>query len=400
MPPPSSASIEARDCPVCNGSQSHPIFTQRFSSLSSGGLLSGYDIVACSDCGFAFARDLPPQTVFDHYYAEMSKYENSGAQGMVSTTYQDNYRLLADALVPHILLHESIADVGCATGGLLAEIKSRGFQNVVGFDPSSNCASIAKSLYGIEVHAMPINALNGREERFDVVMLTGVLEHLRDVGSSLKSVSALLKPGGRLFLVVPDACQYEQWCRAPYQFFSVEHVNYFSTQSLKNALAQVGFRCLSSSTPVCGLGPNTVEPTIAATFTLSDEPPALVRDEITEPALRRYVEISRAMELRINDKIAAAAASGVPLAVWGAGTHTLRLMETSDLSKANIVAFIDSNSRYQGKDLLGRPIVASEQFVNPEATILISSQTAEDEIWATIKTRLNWPNKVVRLYSE
>lgn len=89
-----------------------------------------------------------------------------------------------------------------------------------------------------------------------------------------------------------------------------------------------------------------------------------------------------------------------PIAVWGAGTHTLRLLKMSSLGRANIVAFLDSNSRYQEKRLLDLQIIAPKRFDRCDVTILISSQVAEAEIKAQIEDELHWPNEVICLYTD
>jgi FlaA1/EpsC-like NDP-sugar epimerase len=150
------------------------------------------------------------------------------------------------------------------------------------------------------------------------------------------------------------------------------------------------------------LAPRAVEPAIAAVFSrrsvASAQPP--VFDAETEPTLARYIQGSAIVEQRIQGTISELAASKEPLAVWGAGTHTLRLMETSALPEANLVAFIDSNVRYQGKKLHSVPIIAPAQFSDRAATILISSHVAEAEIADAIKQRWQWPNRVIRLYGD
>jgi SAM-dependent methyltransferase len=47
-------------------------------------------------------------------------------------------------------------------------------------------------------------------ERFDYVFASHVLEHMRDPQSAFASWFALLKPGGHLFVLVPDEDLYEQ----------------------------------------------------------------------------------------------------------------------------------------------------------------------------------------------
>ena len=391
-----------RNCPVCLGPDRELLFRQQFSALSEGSLMEGYDIVLCSSCGAAYADDIPPQRLFDAYYAAMSKYEYSQREGIPSQSDQDRFREVVDIATAYFPRNASIADVGCATGGLLAEFKRHGFEHLIGFDPSPACAQAALRLYGLQVKTASIFDLRGLPDRFDAILLTGVLEHLRDLDESLSALAALLNPGGMLYVEVPDATRYYQWFSAPFQFFSMEHVNFFSPGSLANLLSRHGFDCLHTQRVKRFLGPRAVEPCIAAVFGLRAGRAAgdRVFDSETRPALARYIQASTEVEQRIHARIAELAASGEPLAVWGAGTHTLRLLETSALPNAHLVAFIDSNVRYQGKTLHGVPIIDPASFSDRSATVLISSHVAEAEIADAIANRLHWPNRVVRLYGD
>ena len=322
--------------------------------------------------------------------------------GAASRVDAARFRQIADLIAPHVQPHESLVDVGCANGGLLAEFKQRGFRNLLGFDPSATSVTSARRLYGIEVRQATIRDLDQVTERFDAAILTGVLEHLCDVDSSLRSVCALLNPGGRIFIAVPDVTRYRDWFSAPYQFLSMEHVNFFSGQSLANLLARHGFGDVFSHPMNCFLGPRAVEPTIAALFQRPASQPIskLEYDTETEPALEDYLKLSRELEARISAEIGRLAEARIPLLVWGTGTHTLRLLETSPLATANILAFIDSNPRYQGKRLHGRPIIGPQDAHDQSATILISSHMAEEEIKDHILLNLKLPNPIVCLYED
>ena len=394
--------LSPRKCPVCLACKAKTLFRQVFSSFSEGGLMDGYNLSLCTHCGAGYADDIPPQSVFDRHYAEMSKYERSQGGGELSAVDTERYRQTADMIAPHLSLHDAVVDVGCATGGLLADFKRRGFTNLLGIDPSSACTAIGERLYGITIRNMTIGRLTEVTERFDAAILTGVFEHLCDVDASLNLVVRLLKPYGRLYIEVPDATRYDRHFSAPFQFFSMEHVNYFSPSSLSNLMARHGFSVVFTKRLIRHLSPQAIEPTIGGLFRLDStncSPASLGRDDETEPALGRYIQQSRVLEGKINSKIATLADAAKSLAVWGTGTHTLRLLETSRLPQARIVAFIDSNVHYQGKTLAGIPVVAPSAFTDANAEILISSQTAEQEIFQTITQTLRWPNVVHRLYA-
>jgi SAM-dependent methyltransferase len=391
-----------RKCPVCLGEKSETLFHQDFSSYSEGSLMDGYDLAVCDVCGAAYANNIPAQEDFDTYYAEMSKYEYGATGGMPSSASEERFRQVVNLVAPTLPSNASIADVGCATGGLLNEFRRHGFEKVLGFDPSPGCAAAARGLYGIEVRTATISALSGIQERFDLVLLTGVLEHIRDVDASLGILLALLKPTGRLYIEVPDATRYHQWFSAPFQFFSMEHVNFFSPPSLSNLLLRHRLRPTFVRRVDRFLSSNAGEPAMSALFEMVDESEVLPRpmhDNETRHALLRYLDQSREQDKRISAVIASLVEGQRPLAVWGAGTHTLRLLKTSPLAEANIAAFIDSNRRYQGKTLQGVRILSPEEFDEPEASVLISSHVAEREIMAQIKDVLCWPNEVICLYA-
>jgi SAM-dependent methyltransferase len=390
--------VPSRPCPVCLAQKARLLFRQTFCAFSEGGLLTGYDLVVCAQCGAAYADRIPAREVFDIYYARMSKYEQSQRSGELSSTDTERFAQVADMLVPHLRPSSRIVDVGCATGGLLAELQKRGFPHLLGLDPSPACAAVAKRLYGIEVRTMTLHELTALQERFDVVVLTGVFEHLPELDESITSLRKILQPDGLLYIEVPDASSYHKWFSAPYQFMSIEHVNFFSPASLSNLLARRGFDCVFARRVNRHLGPRSIEPAVAALFSPIGKGAPAQPDLETEPALLKYLESSRRLEEEIQQKIARLAESQVPLAVWGVGTHTLRLLETSKLASARIIAFIDSNPRYQGKQLRGIPILAPQQFQSAEATILISSQVAESEIKAQIRDQLGWTNPTIRFY--
>jgi SAM-dependent methyltransferase len=393
----------ARTCPVCNGTEKRLLFHQQFGRLSQGQLLTGYELVVCTTCGAGYADGIPEQKAFDRYYAKMSKYEYTHCAGIQSATDLQRFREVVDLVAPHLRPTYRLLEIGCATGGLLAEFKRRGFSNLFGVDPSPACAQATERLYGIPARALSISSLEQLVERFDLAVLTGVLEHLRDVDSSLDKIKNCLHSSGLIYFEVPDATRYDQHFGAPFQYFSMEHLNFFSPTSLRNLLARHGFSCVFTERATRYLSPKAIEPAVAGLFRrdLADKGAFKVeQDDETEQAIGRYIQQSRVLEQRIHKRIGALADARRPLAVWGVGTHTLRLLKNSPLRQANIMAFIDSNVHYQGKKLVGVPVIAPAAFSDVSAEVLISSQTAEEEIFRLITQELRWPNVVHRLYSD
>jgi SAM-dependent methyltransferase len=392
--------LEMRRCPVCGSPRSRLLHSISFEELSEIRLLGGYDVVVCQDCGAGFADRIPPQAILDPYYRDFSKvaYEYRGGKG---TAYEDlRFREEAKTIIPHIPDRGSrILEIGCSTGHLLAVLKEEGYDNVQGVDPSPSCAQAAWDLYRIPVQSHTIFNLPGPDHPFDLVMLIGVMEHIRDLDRAIDKLRGLLAPRGRLYLGVPDAAHFDSNRDAPFQEFSQEHLNFFSATSLVNLMQSRGFKLLSGGRFLLEHSHGTWCASLYCVFTAAMPGTASwARDEETERGLRAYIRQSQEAEGRLRQIIESLAASGRPVVVWGTGGHTQRLLAMSALAQVNIAAFVDSHPKYQGQQLRGIPILPPEGVAGRTEPILISSYAAQHEIVQQIREKLRLDNELILLY--
>lgn len=379
------------------------LFTQRFARLSEGSLFDGYDVVSCTDCGHCFADDIPAQSKFDEYYRDMSKYEVSTAGDRAPVPSQlDVERFDVTVKMVQEALHDRsarILEIGCATGMLLAALKNAGFTAVRGMDPSPDCARAARQYFDVAVDTGVIDDSMPRLGPVDMLVMIGVLEHIRDLGPALDAIGRTLVDDGLLLIAVPDASRYAQGEDAPFQEFSMEHINYFGPSNLSALLAGRGFALHSLRQGMQRAAGATSTPVLHAVFQKTRvETAGGPADFSTRDGLEHYVARSTAENSRVATNIDALAASGHPIVVWGAGTHTLRLLATSALKDANVVAIVDSNARYQGKRIGTIPVIEPARMHDIDATILISSRPSQDAICRFITDVLSLPNPIVTLY--
>jgi SAM-dependent methyltransferase len=396
----SAPRLETRSCPVCGSLRSRLLHSQSFEQLSDIHLLDGYDVVVCEDCGAGFSDRIPPQATFDAYYRDLSKYEYEyrGGQG---TEYEDlRFREAARTIITHIPdRHSRILEIGCATGQLLSVLKEQGYENVLGVDPSPGCAKAAWDVYRIPVQAHTILNIPRPDQPFDVLVLVGVMEHLRDLDPAVDKIRELLAPRGRVYVAVPDAPHFDSNRDAPFQEFSLEHLNFFSATSLTNLMETRGLRFLSGGRLLLEHSRGTWCASIYSVFeNAKPENESRVRDEETERGLAAYIRKSQEAEGRIRRTIEDLAARGRPILVWGTGAHTQRLLAMSSLGKVNIAAFVDSNPKYQGQRLHGIPIWSPERLTGRTEPILISSYAAQHEIAQQIREKLRLGNELILLY--
>ncbi len=356
--------------------------------------------MVCETCGFAYADEIPEQEAFDAYYRDLSKYEYEHRGGKESEHDDARFREMAELLSRWIpSSHSRILEIGCSTGRLLALLRERGFPNVWGLDPSPGCAEAARRLYGVPVLTTSLSGLAKSREKFDFVILIGVLEHIRDLDGALATIHQILFPDGRVHLDVPDATQFADWPDAPFQQFSTEHINFFSGRSLANLMQVRGFRCAFSEKVQRGYTQTTVMPCVQAVFENSSGGPGdWIRDDGTGMRLLEYIRQSQTVDTRLRQIIERTTAIGKPIIVWGVGTHTQRLLADGGLDKADICLFVDSNPKYHGHELQGIPIVSPESLRQRTEPILICSRVFQREIQGQIQDQLNLNNKLLLLY--
>ena len=108
---------------------------QRFVLPAGHILADSYDVVWCGACGFAYADTAADQATYDRYYAAFSKYEDNKTSAGGGGSDWDSRRLreTADDIAGVVSNREArVVDIGCANGGLLAELRSCGFGNLLG----------------------------------------------------------------------------------------------------------------------------------------------------------------------------------------------------------------------------------------------------------------------------
>ncbi|HRH33299.1 MAG TPA: class I SAM-dependent methyltransferase [bacterium] len=148
-----------------------------------------------------------------------------------------------------------ICDIGCGFGRLMIALKERGYENIEGVDQDSKAIHWCEQ-NGLKVTHEPIASFveNKPSEQFDAVIMSHVLEHLPkdDIISILRKIkSNLLVPGGRIYIMVPNA-QSATGCYWAYEDFT--HTTLFTVGSLSYVLKAAGFKNLEIIDPDCLAG--------------------------------------------------------------------------------------------------------------------------------------------------
>ena len=113
------------------------------------------------------------------------------------------YHRLEDVLLPWLPPPARALDVGCGAGQILRELRRAGWDaEGVEWDPGA--ARVAERSTGCRVWVGDFAELPLPESCYDLVLLSHVFEHLPEPGRALRSLTRLLRPGGRLVLTFPN----------------------------------------------------------------------------------------------------------------------------------------------------------------------------------------------------
>ena len=142
-----------------------------------------------------------------------------------------------------------VLDVGCATGFFLEVAASAGW-DVYGAEFSRFAAERARRRFGDRICYGQIKDASYPESFFDAVTLFDLLEHVPDPREFLIEVRRVLRPGGALLAVMPDAVSLSaRLMGRHWSHYSMEHLHYFSPETATRLLSESGFaiHCVESA---------------------------------------------------------------------------------------------------------------------------------------------------------
>ncbi|MCS7062073.1 MAG: methyltransferase domain-containing protein [Anaerolineae bacterium] len=108
----------------------------------------------------------------------------------------------------HVQPGAHLLDIGCGHADFLRPIYTK-TPHVVGCDPD-HAALMLNGTIGLRVAGLAEH-LPFTDEQFDAAVLVFVLEHLRQPARAFGEIQRVLKPGGKVIFLTPNAWNYATW---------------------------------------------------------------------------------------------------------------------------------------------------------------------------------------------
>jgi len=206
-----------------------------------------YNYYKCMNCSFVSTLPLPSNyQIRKHYDAKFRKGNYKLLLGS-RDDYRSVYVDFVDRLEKYRKYHKinkssgSILDIGCFTGDLLEIMKERGY-SVQGVELQKKAVDIANKKLDGKVKRIDVMKAKF-PGKFDVVIMTGLVEHLLHPVKLMERVSRFVKSGGVVFIQTPNSGSVLEKVLGRYwpPYEPVEHIHLFSKTSLILVLEKLGF---------------------------------------------------------------------------------------------------------------------------------------------------------------
>ena len=227
--------IAAR-CPLCGSDRTKLYLDGEDSQLESAAVGSSRSqvspgrVLRCRACTFGFREMRPSEEELTNLYRRLDvKVYESELAGRERTAKRHF------GIVKKFVNSGAILDIGCASGLLLKLASDDGWR-VYGVEPSEHLYQHARELLSGRGEILCTTLQNAAlpQHFFDAVTFWDVLEHVPDPNSFMQLCTSLLKPGGHLFLNVPDIESLPaRVLRSRWPLLLPEHLNYFTKRSLQ-----------------------------------------------------------------------------------------------------------------------------------------------------------------------
>lgn len=234
-------------CLACGGSNSILYLDGDDSEISlqsigsSRTLLSHGRILRCVACGLAYRSYRPRGEELARLYREADDRMYEAEMPNRWRTAERHRRIVEK----HVPTKGALLDVGCASGAFLRVMHDRGWR-VQGVEPSeSQCNRASKALGDSAPIQQCVLESATLEERFDLITLWDVLEHVTEPAQFLALAASHLKEGGYLVLNVPRVDSLAaKMLGLRWPLLLAEHLSYFTIPSLNFCGTAAGLKLM------------------------------------------------------------------------------------------------------------------------------------------------------------
>jgi 2-polyprenyl-3-methyl-5-hydroxy-6-metoxy-1,4-benzoquinol methylase len=205
-------------------------------------------LVKCDSCGLIYnpALSIDAHEVSDRFYDDVNMEHRRKMQMILQRIARVRWQWLEKRLPKS---EGYLLEIGGGTGEFLLPPKQAGWM-VHGLELSESFRDAAREWYDLELQGDQLAQAGLPAESVDVVALLHVFEHLPNPIEFLREISQVLKPGGFLFIVVPNVNSWTDalFGKASPTLIKMDHFFHYDPDTLKKMVSQSDFEAIEIDT--------------------------------------------------------------------------------------------------------------------------------------------------------
>lgn len=230
------------NCLVCNSSSFNKLFTCTDHFVTG----EEFELQRCSNCNFTFTQDIPsPEAIAPYYKSEEYISHSNTQKGLVNKLYHRVREIMLGKkhqLIKSLTPGKDLLDIGCGIGYFPYFMKGKGY-NAHGMELDADARKFAEDNYQLKIDDPETLLSQEYTEKYNVVTLWHVMEHLHDPARYLKWIKKALKPEGSLVIALPNCASYDaKHFKKYWAAYDVpRHLWHFTPETFEPYLNQFGF---------------------------------------------------------------------------------------------------------------------------------------------------------------
>ena len=293
---------------------------------------------------------------------------------------EDFLGFIEQALVGIEQRKRNVLEIGCGNGYLMSRLAGQ-VASIVGIEPGPQ-GQAGADRFGLKIIRGFFPAAL-EDQKFSMIIMNSVLEHIQDPVSMMRLVSQYLEPDGVIAISVPDERAYVVNNDVSTLFH--EHWSFFDKITLKSVMAIAGMKMLK-----CQESGFAASIYASAAIGAANSAEALSEVENSIELASRYIRSARANCDVLRDKCSKMMAAGKTLGVY-VPARFVNAMVISNMS-ASGVRFFDDDPALVGTYYPGIPIkieAGSALLETPTDYVLVMSRTFGSRLAERLRTQLS-----------
>jgi SAM-dependent methyltransferase len=213
----------------------------------AGGSGLWFAVVQCQDCGLCFTNPRPNVSSIGQFYPP-DYWPQRAPRPRERKTNDPRwgrrwFRFLQESRALPRQGECRLLDFGCGGGAFLDRMHRRGWQ-VTGMDLSPVAVQDIRADLRLPAIVGTLPHADLRPASFDVITMWHSLEHVHQPREVLQQAYALLAPGGKLVVAVPniDSLPFRWFGQAWFGLDLPRHLTHFAPRTLQGLLERAGFQ--------------------------------------------------------------------------------------------------------------------------------------------------------------